>query len=123
MKAAEGAPALKGKAMWQLGVIKGITMRQLGVIKGITMRQLGVIKGVICTQGVTVRQLEVIEEVIKGGDQGVIKGPSGVTHLAMEALRRIPSNRPSNRRPSAVTVNPPRTGPPEGEIEESAGSR
>jgi hypothetical protein len=30
---------------------------------------------------------------------------------------------PSNRRPSAVTVNPPRTGPPEGEIEESAGSR
>jgi len=108
MKAAEGASALKGEAM-----------RQLGVIKGITMRQLGVIKGVICTQGVTVRQLEVIEEVIKGGDQGVIKGPSGVTHLAMEALRRIPSN----RRPSAVTVNPPRTGPPEGEIEESAGSR
>jgi hypothetical protein len=119
MKAAEGASALKGEAMRQLGVIKGITMRQLGVIKGITMRQLGVIKGVICTQGVTVRQLEVIEEVIKGGDQGVIKGPSGVTHLAMEALRRIPSN----RRPSAVTVNPPRTGPPEGEIEESAGPR
>ena len=107
MKAAEGAPALKGKAKWQLGVIKGITMRQLRV------------KGIICTQGVTVRQLEVIEEVIKGGDQGVIKGPSGVTHLAMEALRRIPSN----RRPSAVTVNPPRTGPPEGEIEESAGPR
>jgi hypothetical protein len=61
MKAAEGAPALKGKAMWQLGVIKGLTMRQLKV------------KG-ICTQGVTVRQLEVIKEVIKGAT----KGPSRV---------------------------------------------
>ena len=74
----------------------------------------------------------VLKEIIKV-HQGVIKvssrchqGPfKGLnrspqrTHLAMEALRRIPSN----RRPSAVTVNPPRTGPPDGEIAERAGSR
>ena len=73
MKAAEGAPALKGEAM-----------RQLGVIKGITMRQLGVIKGVICTQGVTVRQLEVIKEVIKGAT----KGPSRVHQGSSEDAPR-----------------------------------
>ena len=73
MKAAEGAPALKGKAMWQLGVIKGITMRQFGVIKG-----------VICTQWVTVRQLEVIKKVIKGAT----KGPSRVHQGSSEVAPR-----------------------------------
>jgi len=71
MKAAEGAPALKGKAKWQLGVIKGITMWQLRV------------KG-ICTQGVTVRQLEVIKEVIKGAT----KGPSRVHQGSSEDAPR-----------------------------------
>ena len=73
MKAAEGAPALKGEAM-----------RQFEVIKGITMRQLRVIKGVICTQGVTVRQLEVIKEVIKGAT----KGPSRVHQGSSEVAPR-----------------------------------
>ena len=84
MKAAEGAPALKGEAMRQSRVIKGITMWQLRVIKGITMWQLRVIKGFICTQGVTVRQLEVIEEVIKGAT----KGPSRVHQGSSEDAPR-----------------------------------